>query len=109
MAKDYKNKVNRKLSALELTDREREILAKHHDSEFFQIIAKRVLPQRRMQLALTAVELDQTMEQLMFHKGMIAACKWLPNAIQGEAKFLDAEEYDNEDDDVSAEDDRTVS
>lgn len=97
--------VNKKLGAIDLTERELEIVMAGVNSEFFDIVQKKILPQRRLQISLTAMETDQRMEDIWFHRGMIHACKWLPNWLNSKAVEIDDADYDNDDDSVTAEDD----
>ena len=108
MAKQKKTN-QRKLAEINLTAKEREILAEGVNSEFFKIIQEKILPQRRVQLALTAIEAEQRMEDIWYHRGMMYMCKWLPDWISGKVAKVDADAtYDNDDDSVGAEDEDLV-
>ena len=100
-----KKKPTTKIGKIELTDHEREVIAANVDSEFFQIITKRIIPQREVQLALTLLHAGQDDKDLFFYKGMLHLINWFPGFIQGQAEGVDADNYDNEDEDVSASDD----
>lgn len=97
-----------KIATIKLTDHEREVLAEGVNGEFFKIIQDKILPQRRIQLAMTAIEADQTMEDIWYHRGMIYMCSWLPKWMKGETEKVDTAIYD-ESDEASAEDDNSVS
>ncbi len=95
-----------KIAAIKLTPEQRDIIAEGIESEFFKIIAETILPQRRIQLALTLAEADQSMEEVFYHRGMIRLCKWLPQWMKGEVAHVDSGKYDNEDEEVSADDEQ---
>lgn len=97
-----------KLADIKLTDHEREVLAEGFNSEFFKIIEEKILPQRRIQLSLTIAEADQSMDEVWYHRGMIRMCSWLPQWIKGKAETLDDSDYDNDDNELSAEDEKVV-
>lgn len=99
----------RKLPRVDLTPEERDIIAEGVQTEFFKIISEKILPQRRVQLSLTAIEADQNMEDIWYHRGMIAMCKWLPGWMHGQVAKIDTDKYDNDDEDISAEDDTSVA
>ena len=95
----------RKIGKIELTDEQREIIARNVDSEFFKVIVDVIIPQRVIQLALTAIAADQTETELFYHKGMVHVCDWFPGFITGEAEKVDTTDYGNDDDGPDAEDD----
>lgn len=107
MAKQKKSN-QRKLAEIKLTPKEREILVEGVNSEFFKLIQTKVLPQRRVQLSLTAIEADQTMEEIWYHRGMMYMCKWLPDWVSKQTANIDADKYDNDDEEISAEDEDIV-
>lgn len=98
----------RKLAEINLTAHERQVLAEGVNSEFFKIMQEKILPQRRVQLALTAIEADQRMEDIWYHRGMMYMCKWLPDWVANKVATVDGTTYDNDDDDVGAEDEDLV-
>lgn len=103
MAKGKKSD-QRKLAEIKLTPHERDVIAEGVNSEFFKIISTKVLPQRRIQLALTAIEADQRMEDIWYHRGMMYMCKWLPDWLSQETVNVDTAKYDNDDEEIDAED-----
>ena len=95
----------RKIGKIELTDEQREIIARNVDSEFFKVIVDVIIPQRITQIALTAIAADQSEADLFYHKGMVHVCDWFYGFITGEAEKVDTTDYGNDDEDVDAEDD----
>lgn len=100
-----KRKQPRKIADIKLTAEERDILSEGFNSEFFKIIREKILPQRRIQLALTIAEADQEMQDVWYHRGMIYMCQWLPKWLSGETEKVDNVDYNNDDEDPDAEDD----
>lgn len=99
----------RKIGKIELSDEQREIIARNVDSEFFKIIVDVIIPQRVTQIALTTVAADQSVEDLFYHKGMVHVCDWFYGFITGEAEKVDTTDYGNDDDGPEAEDDDLTS
>lgn len=94
----------RKIAKIELTPHEREVIAEGVNSEFFKIIEEKILPQRRVQISLTAIEADQSMEDIWYHRGMLFMCQWLPKFMNSETENMDLDRIDNDDDSIDAED-----
>lgn len=99
-----KKKQPPKLGEIKLTDEERAILTEGINSEFFKIIQTKILPQRRVQLALTIAEADHDMLDVQYHRGMIRMCAWLPDYMTGDSVKVDTAKYDNDDETDDAED-----
>lgn len=106
MAKKRKQPL--KIGAIKLTDEQREIVAKGVDSEFFKIITEVIIPQRETQLALTLLHAGQDEKDLLFFKGQLRVCTWFGPFIAGEAEKIDDAVYENDGDEISAEDDHSV-
>lgn len=97
-----------KIGKIELTDREREVIAEGAQSEFFKIITTKVIPQREIQIALTLLHAGQDEKDLSFYKGMLHLMTWFGPFLKGEADKVDDAVYENEGEDADAEDDHTV-
>lgn len=108
MAEGKKKKIP-KLKQYDLTEDELQTVIEGLNGEFFNILEKKVFPQRRIQLALTLAEAAQDMEQVWLHRGQIKILKDLGGYLRDGLSIEDGEvTYDNEDDGISAEDDHSV-
>lgn len=90
-----KQKQPQKIGRIELTDREREIIAEGVNSEFFKILIKKVIPQREIQLALTLLHAGQDTNDLFFYRGMLHLINWFGPFLKGEAEKVDEAVYEN--------------
>jgi len=103
-----KKKQSPKIGEIKLTDHQREVIAANIDSEFFKILTDVVIPQREVQLALTLLHAGQDDKDLFFYKGMLHLVNWFGPFLKGEAEKIDEAVYENDGDDISAEDDHSV-
>ena len=101
-----KKKKPQKIGEIQLTPHELEVIASNIDSEFFQIITKRIIPQREVQVALTLLHGGVDEKDLYFYKGMLHLIDWFPKFIAGKAQEAEEAifENDEEGEDIEATD-----
>lgn len=93
---DKKPRIKIKVGQIKLTEHDKTVIASNLDSEFFKIIATKILPKRLIQVSLTSLAIAQNGEDLWFHKGKYSEVDWLKKFLEEQAANIDSDDDGDE-------------
>lgn len=85
-----------KLKKFKLTDGEKSAIAQLVESDGFKVLAKRIIPQRELQIALTNISMGNTERDLWYNKGMVYENSKLLAMIQDVADEYNKKQLDED-------------
>lgn len=65
-----KSKPKKTVGKLDLTPKQKEIIAQGVETDFFKVLRDVVVPKREIEIALTSLSTGQNEQDLWYHKGM---------------------------------------
>lgn len=77
-----KSKPKTTVGKLDLTPKQRQIIAEGVETDFFKVLRDIVVPKREIEVALTSLATGLTQDDLWYHKGMSAGMTRLLAALK---------------------------